>query len=56
MPTTGPVPADGDPPDDPSAGTLAPAQDSRSDDADEARTEHPLPESVPPGGAAGAGA
>jgi hypothetical protein len=56
MSTTDVLPADGDPPDDPSMDTLAPAQDSRSNEADQPRTEHPMPESTPSGGAADADA
>ena len=52
MPTPGLLPADGDPPDDPSAADveLAPAQLDQADDGDTPRTEHPVPESFPSGG------
>ena len=54
MPTPEVLPADGDPPDDPAAAELAPAQRAQSDEADTPGTEHPVPESFPPGGAGGA--
>jgi hypothetical protein len=44
------TPADGDPTEDPAAADLAPARHAQSDDA-APRTEHPLPESSPSGGA-----
>jgi hypothetical protein len=56
MSTTELQPTDGDPPEDPSADTLAPARDSRSGEADEPRTEHPMPESIPSGGGTSADA
>jgi len=56
MPTPGLLPADGDPPEDPAAAELAPAQRDQSDDADTPRTEHPVPESFPSVGSNGANA
>lgn len=50
MSTPGLVPADGDPPEDPAAAELTPAQRGHLDDGDTPRTEHPLPESSPSGG------
>ena len=47
------LPADGDPPEDPAAAELTPAQRARPEDADMPRTEDPVPESFPFGGAAG---
>jgi len=54
MSTPGLVPADGDPPEDPAAAQLTPAQRDPLDDTDTPRTEHPLPESFPSGGSHGA--
>jgi hypothetical protein len=54
MPT--PVPADGDPPEDPAAAGLAPALRDQPEAADTPRTEHPVPESFPSGGSNGADA
>jgi hypothetical protein len=48
------VPADGDPPEDPSAAELASAQRDQLDDTDGPRTEHPVPESLPYGVSNGA--
>jgi hypothetical protein len=44
------TPDDGDPTENPAA-ELAPGQRAQSDDAGAPRTEHPLPESSPSGGA-----
>jgi len=55
MPTPELLPADGDPPEDPAAAELASARRDQSD-ADTPRTEHPVPESFPSGGATGASA
>ena len=54
MPTPGLVPPDGDPTEDPAAAELAPARDRQLDDTDAPRTEYPVPESFPSGGASGA--
>lgn len=51
MPTPDLLPADGDPPEDPAAAELAPAQSDQPDDDDAPRTEDPVPESFPAGGA-----
>lgn len=56
MPTPELLPADGDPPEDPAPAELALAQRDQPDDADTPRTEHPVPESFPSGGATGANA
>jgi hypothetical protein len=49
MPTPDLLPADGDPPEDPAAAELAPAQRDQADDDDAPRTEDALPESSPGG-------
>jgi len=56
MPTPGLLPADGDPPENPAAAELAPAQRDQPHGADTPRTEHPVPESFPSGRATGANA
>jgi hypothetical protein len=56
MPTPELHPTDGDPPENPAAAEPAAAQRDQPGDADAPRTEHPLPESFPPGGATGASA
>jgi len=56
MPAPGPVPAHGDPPEAPATAELAAAQRDQPGDAGTPRTEHPVPESFPPGGATGANA
>jgi hypothetical protein len=56
MPTPELLPADGDPPEDPAAAELALAQRDQSDGADTPRTEYPVPESFPSGGAGGTNA
>ena len=57
MPTPELVPADGDPPEDPAAAALARAQRVQPREGDTPpRTEHPVPDSLPSGGATGANA